>query len=108
MRFTNIIEPGVSRKDARRLRAASRLQAYKPFFNHWDSLAKQALEKKLTEFVGLCRNGGISQSNVYGVAVNILAPVADIMGPREHQHWLGRFNDEGLRAFSRRREQANG
>lgn len=104
MSFTSIIEPGTNRKDARRHRAAVRLQTSRPLFSHWDSVAKQRLEAILVEFVGLCRNGGIAQSNVWGVATNILAPVTTIMGSKDHQHWLARFNEEGQRVFLRRPE----
>jgi hypothetical protein len=106
MGFTNIAQAGTNRQLARRQRAAERLQTQsKPYFTHYDSSAQQALENKLREFVGLCRKGGISQSNVYAAAVNVLAPVAKVMGASHHQHWIGRFNDEGLRAiFGKGRE----
>jgi hypothetical protein len=104
MGFTNIAQAGMNRKLARRQRAAVRLQTQSiPYFKTWDSSAQQALENKLKEFVGLCRNGALHQSNVYAAAVNVLAPVAKIMGNGNHQHWLGRFNDEGLHAIFKER-----
>lgn len=93
-------QAGTNRKLLRRQRAAERLQIQsRPYFTAWDSHAQKVLETKLTEFLGLCRTGAISHSNVYSAACNVLAPVAKIMGPQNHQHWLTRFNHEGTREF---------
>lgn len=100
MGFTNMAEPAINRRDARRHRAAVRLQTSGPLFHVWNTAAQARLETRLTEFVGLCRNGAVSYGNVYDVAVNILAPVAKVMGDKNHQHWLARFNEEGVRATS--------
>jgi len=101
MAFVNTTTRGVNRKDARRQRAAERLQSRGRLFDVWDEHAKVRLESRLQEFLGLCRSGAISQQNVYGVAANILSPVVKIMGKQNHQFWLAKFNEQGQRVFNR-------
>lgn len=105
MAFTNIVVTGTNRKQARRHRAALRLQTSGAYFTKWDSYAQQELEQKLAEFVGLCRNGAISPSNVYAASVNILARVEKVMGDKNHQHWLAVFQEAGTRAHYKRGEE---
>jgi hypothetical protein len=102
MTFTNMASPQVNRKQARRHRAAMRLQTSGAYFDKWDTSAQQELESKLRDFVGLCRNGAISPQNVYAASINILARVEKVMGAKNHQFWITRFNDEGLHATYRK------
>jgi Mlc titration factor MtfA (ptsG expression regulator) len=91
-------EANINRRDARRQRAAVRLQTSGPLFSAWNSQAQERLETRLTEFVGLCRNGGVSPTNIDAAAENVLASVAKVMGSKNHLFWLTRFKAEARQA----------